>query len=148
MKEKEKICTIDYVLGFNDLFYVYSPINNERKEQYIIYPNEAFNLNILELTTKKIIKELIGHKNHITQVKYFSNKGSINYYIKDIKIDEIIKQNEQNEEKNKIENEEKKENKERGNEKKENKLIKENKKKEFVEILKENEINKIQEEKK
>jgi hypothetical protein len=63
--EKGKLCQIDYVLGNNDLFEIYSPIkknnNNENKndkEQYIIYPNTNYYLIILDIKTQKVIREL------------------------------------------------------------------------------------------
>lgn len=110
LKEKEKLLKIDYVMGFNDLFEVFCPINNNsNNNQYIIYSNEKYILNILEIKTQKLMKELKGHINHITQIKYFSNKDSIKYSIKDVNINEIIKKNEE-EEKTKVEenNEQKK----------------------------------------
>ena len=95
LKENKELLKIDYELGFNDLFEIYSPINsNINNEEFIIFPSQNFNLNLLELKTQKLIKELKGHKNHVTQVKYFSNKNKNNYLIDDIDREEIIKKNE------------------------------------------------------
>ena len=110
LKEKKYLCKIDYISGFNDLFDIYTPINNNiTKEQYIIYSDENFCLNISELKTLKIIKILKGHKNHVTQIKYYNNKKSIKYNISGIDIEDILKKNEENEneENNKNINEEK-----------------------------------------
>jgi len=110
LKEKEKICEIEYSSGFNNLFEIYSPINNNiKKEKYIIFSKDNFDLNILNLKTLLLIKKLKGHKKHVTQIKYYSNKNKDRYLIDDINIEEIIKKNEE------IENEEKDNNKNESN---------------------------------
>ena len=130
LNEKGKLFKIDYVMGFNDLYEVFSPINNNsNKNQYIIYSNENYILQILELKAQKLIRELKGHNNHITQIKYFSNKDSINYFIQGINIKEIIKKNEEKEEKENIvkkENDEKMKQNEKFEKKEINKIKEEN----------------------
>lgn len=146
LKENKELLKIDYELGFNDLFEIYSPINsNINNEEFIIFPSQNFNLNLLELKTQKLIKELKGHKNHVTQVKYFSNKNKNNYLIDDIDIEEIIKKNEEEEQSEKNEkkedNEQNKINKEIS-EKNENNKIYENKNNNDFSLKEINTINK------
>ena len=96
LKEKEKICEIEYSSGFNNIFEIYSPINNNiTKEKYIIFSKDNFDLNILNLKTLLLIKKLKGHKKHVTQIKYYSNQNKNRYLINNINIEEIIKKNEE-----------------------------------------------------
>ena len=96
LKEKGKICEIEYSSGFNNIFEIYSPINNNTtKEKYIIFPKDNFDLNILNLKALLLIKKLKGHKKYITQIKYYSNKNKNRYLIDNINIEEIVKKNEE-----------------------------------------------------
>ena len=96
LKEKEKICEIEYSSGFNNIFEIYSPNNNNiTKEKYIIFSKDNFDLNILNLKTLLLIKKLKGHNKHVTQIKYYSNKNKNRYLIDNINIEGIIKKNEE-----------------------------------------------------
>ena len=93
LKYKENICKIKYSTGFNDLFEVFTPINNnEKKSQYIVYPNDVnTNLIILELTKKQIFLELKGHNKNVIFIKYYSNKkkNNISEYLLSSDMDNI-----------------------------------------------------------
>ena len=79
LKFKQNILESNDNKGFNDLFEVFTSLNDNN--QYLISPNHLnYNLDIISLDNNQLIKSLKGHKSNITMVRYFTNK-KIEYLI-------------------------------------------------------------------
>ena len=73
LKFKQNILESNDNKGFNNLFEVYTSLKD--KNQYLISPNYlTYNLDIISLNTNKLTQSLKGHNNHITSIRYFTNK--------------------------------------------------------------------------
>jgi len=80
LKFKIDITNTNEDSGCNDIFEVF--ISYKDNKEYIISPNkDNYNLDIFTLLDNKIIKSLIGHKNHIRTVRYFLNNKDYNEYL-------------------------------------------------------------------
>ena len=72
LKFNQDILNSNETNGFNDLFEVYISIKNNNL--YLVSPNIVnYNLDIISLKEKQLVKSLKGHTNHITTVRYFTN---------------------------------------------------------------------------
>ena len=54
-------------------------ISYKDNKEYLISPNNNFNLDIFTLLDNKKIKSLQGHKKKVRTIRYFINKNQNNY---------------------------------------------------------------------
>ena len=72
LKFNQDILNSNETNGFNDLFEIYTSIKDSKL--YLISPNFVnFNLDIISLKEKQLVKSLKGHKAHLTSVRFFTN---------------------------------------------------------------------------
>ena len=89
LKFKQIITSNNYSNGFNDIFEIFSSIEN--KEVYLASPNKnEYILNIISVKTCNLFTSLKGHNNYINKVKYFVNNKNNNEYLISLDKDNVI----------------------------------------------------------
>ena len=90
---KNKITNIKTIYGCNDIFEVF--YNFKDNNQYLISSSMInYNLNIIileqEVSNYNIIKELKGHNDPVTLIKYFLNENNLEQYLLSSDITQIV----------------------------------------------------------
>lgn len=84
IRYKENIANdFDYSYWICDTFDIYHPLNEDKKELYLVYSvfDLKIEINIIRISDKKKIKILTGHSNHIDKVKNFYNEKDMHNYL-------------------------------------------------------------------